>query len=276
MARIEDQRPWIDYLGNIIAQPDDDQMRLFFATEWEKQQLDPNRAALIRLQVKLAALTGGVDNPEWFSLASQARLILHSKSGQWVPEGYGRIGVQNPHFYRGFIELVTVPAKALLNPNDREELMGSAPIRHLNIVELAGDEELKMIINRFDWLEASRILSLNVDGQNLTDKSALLLATSKLQRLRWLSLAYNEIGQPGVRALAESGPQSLEFVNLQGNPCDPVERIYEDQGVVVDRAMPEAASGLPQAKWMRRAVKAGHLIEIDRFQTSRSLRAHNA
>src|SRR5207253_10486175 len=90
----------------------------------------------------LANLPGGADHPEWFRLASDAHRLILERSAAWTPEWYGRAGISNAQFHRGFIECVTSTAKALTTPDIRRKLLDSAPIRHLNVVGLAGDEEL--------------------------------------------------------------------------------------------------------------------------------------
>jgi uncharacterized protein (TIGR02996 family) len=268
MARIEDSYPWNERVREIIRQPDDDELRLRFAGDWERQGFDRERALLVRLQIKLGTMPGGVDHPEWFRLSSDAHDLIRNKCQEWVPEWYGEHGIQNPEFHRGFIDFVTVDARTLRTESLRRKLLDSAPIRHLNIVDLAGDDELGMILDSLarDG-EAWRILSLNLDGQNLTDRGVLMLPNSSLSNIKWLSLAYNHVGRAGVEALAEASYGRLKmlgYVNLQGNPFDPVEEIYEDQGIVVARRTPVPPK--PSTKWLERRVAFGRVIESNRFE----------
>src|SRR5437016_5767681 len=110
--------PWVvDLRREIILQPDVNELRVKFACEWERHGLEGERAQFIRLQIHLANLPGGADHPEWFRLASDAHRLILERSAAWTPEWYGRAGISNAQFHRGFIECVTSTAKALTTPD---------------------------------------------------------------------------------------------------------------------------------------------------------------
>jgi uncharacterized protein (TIGR02996 family) len=220
----------------IISDPDNDMLRLSYARQLERADRERERAAFIRFQVALAKLPS-VDHPDWFRFATAAHNLVVKTSAKWVPEWYASEKIREPQFHRGFIECVTVPAAVLMQPRTRQRLFASAPIRHLNIVGLAGDNDLKQLLSWFEPQERARLSSLNLDGQNLGNDSMRQLCIFGLKNLRWLSLANNKIDEAGVHILAEQSDwgalRSLEFVNLEGNLANPVDRPYEDQGVVV-------------------------------------------
>jgi hypothetical protein len=120
-------------------------------------------------------------------------------------------------------------------------------------------------------IATGRIVSLNLDGQNLTDASIRHFGQYGLKNLRWLSIAHNQIGEAGVRSLAEDSTgdwpalRSLVFVNLEGNPVNPIDEVYEDQGIVVDQHTPALQSYLPRARWLKQNVVAGRVSVPDRF-----------
>lgn len=258
-------------LRAIIADPNNDLPRLTYARHLEKDGVQKERALLIRVQIAVAKLPSS-DHPEWLRLASIARRLEMEKGIEWIPNWYGPEGIREVQFHRGFIECVTVRGAALLEPKTRRRLLDSAPVRHFNIVELEGDHDLRLILDGFlSDGAALRVMSLNLDGQNLTDESIKHLGQYGLKNLRWLSLAHNRIGELGVRALAEDsisdwdGLRSLMFVNLEGNKVNPIDRVYEDQGVVVGQRTTKLRSYLPNARWLRRDVIAGRVLQPDRF-----------
>ena len=258
-------------LRDIIADTNNDALRLKYARYLENENGQKERALLIRVQIALAKLPSS-DHPEWLRLASIAHRLEVEKGSEWIPEWYASEGIREVQFHRGFIECVTVGGAALLQPKTRNCLLNSAPVRHFNIIGLSGDADLKLILEGFFRDNAcGRIVSLNLDGQNLTDESMLNLGQFGLKNLRWLSLAHNRIGELGVRALAEDsvcgwpGLRKLEFVNLDGNPVNPISQVYEDQGVVVGHYTPKLQLYLPTASWLRQNVVAGRALRPDRF-----------
>ncbi len=261
-----------ELLAAIMSDLNNDKPRLAYAGRIEK--IDPERATLIRTQIAVARLPS-TDHPDWLRLAAVADRLLAGRREEWIPKWYAEARIREIEFHRGFIESVTVPGGTLIQRKTRAELLMGAPIRHLNIIDIDGDGDFKLILEGFlgDGV-AQRIASLNLDAQNLTDMSVFNLQQYNLRGLRWLSLAHNHIGEWGVRALADGGIWSdlrnLEYVNLEGNPIDPVDKFEEDQGVVVGRHRPKIQSSLPPARWMRQNVVAGHVVDSDRFSLALS------
>jgi uncharacterized protein (TIGR02996 family) len=260
----------LDRFGReIIERPDDDEVRFGYAHALE--QLDPEslRPEFIRLQLRLANLPGGTDHPEWLRLAVRSRQLVRSLGEDRIPRFYLRKGIKDPQFHRGFVEYVRVSIRVLLNSRTRKQLFGEAPIRHLDITGINEVRQLTTFLKAMKDDEQSwRILSLGLDGQRLGDHAARALAKAGLSNLRWLSLSYNYIEERGVRALAQATQTKLKFlqyVNLEGNPFDPIEQIYEDQGIVVQRRTPDEQRDLPRVSWLRRTVIGGQLVEPDRF-----------
>jgi uncharacterized protein (TIGR02996 family) len=263
-------------LKAIIAEPERDDLRLSYANALDESG-DADHALLVRLQVRLSTLPGGVDHPEWFRLNSKIHKLLLARGRDWVPSWYEKWGIRDAEFDRGLVEYVTVPAARLIDSETRGWLFESRPIRHVNLVELRGsgiDSPFGSILNSLEHDDVGgRILSLSAEGQGLGDRDAMALAKSVLRNLRWLSLAFNSVGIAGVTALAEASQGSgrlanLHYVNLEGNPADPVERVFEDQNVVVGRHKPKIQEGLPSASWYLRKVVGGHVVTPDRLSVS--------
>jgi uncharacterized protein (TIGR02996 family) len=252
----------------IALRPDDDEPRLAFASAVEAE--DPLRARLIRVQVRLANLAGRENHPEWLRLALEAQRLIQAVSGSRWMASYGQEGVLDLEFHRGFIERVTIRARLLLHRSRPAPLLEREPIQHLDVVDLEWPGELREIVS---WLaesgRSSRIRSLRLDGQRLDDEAIDHLVTEAFAELCWLSLAYNDIREPGVRRLAAAtynGPLSkLAYVNLRGNPFDPIEEVDEDQGVVIATRIPRLDDPLPPVAWLQREVIGGRLIQPDRF-----------
>lgn len=283
MTPISQRDPLAILLDKIIEEPDRDDLRLQYAsycerTDWE----DSSRGWLIRLQVKLASIPGGMDHSEWLRFSLETRELLREKAEFWTPRWYSESGIRDPEFHRGFVECVTATAVALLQRPIRAQLFRSGPISHLNLVEVGGDTDFSSILQGLSTDGfTSRLLSLRLDGQSLTDESLLALINARLPRLRWLSLVYNKFEERGVGALAEAsvsgGLRQLAYVRLEGNPFNPVEQIHEDQGFVISRQMPDIALRMPPAQWLRRRVAGNRAVYPSRFETSpRTVAANHA
>jgi uncharacterized protein (TIGR02996 family) len=149
-----DHPEWAALLRAICAEPEDDTPRLV-AADWLEEHGDPDRAALIRLQVELARLkASGLDRtPEAAALRrkEQAYLEPPSHNGplwaaqecpelvRFVPSEHAASplsapveGAEQVGFRRGFIEEVICPAAEWLThgPAIRDRL----PVRWVTLV----------------------------------------------------------------------------------------------------------------------------------------------
>jgi hypothetical protein len=95
----------------------------------------------------------------------------------------------------------------------------------------------------------------------LTDRSIDSLIQHGFTSLHGLYLYNNAVTQPGVRKLCDAFPD-LKVVDLEGNPCNPVDMACEDQGIIVDMRTSRDASGLPDRPWFR----AQQNMRYDRFR----------
>jgi uncharacterized protein (TIGR02996 family) len=230
-------------LRAVLDNPDDDGPRLKYA-EWCEQQSDPatkDRGRFIRTQIARIRLTDPTQENE-LNYVSNKLEDLHGPA--WASPLASL--AQSDSFDRGFVELVSMPAKLFLEK--APQLFRLAPVRHLALTgvlpvahELFGSEHLRSI------------RSLEMNRCNLGDEEISLLANSPhLQELRWLSLAYNRIGDDGVGEMARSPYLAkLAYANFAGNPIEPNEQYSYDNGYVVD-------SGL-SADGLRLEERLGHL-----------------
>src|SRR5437867_694439 len=104
----ERSQQWTQRRREVASDPDNDELRLKYAADWETQGLDPRRSWLIRVQVRLAQLPEGMDHPEWSRLSLEAHRLLIESAEEWTPSWFDEAGVSDPEFHRGFLESVTV------------------------------------------------------------------------------------------------------------------------------------------------------------------------
>jgi len=215
-------------LAAVLADPDADAPRRAFAAAKDAQG-DP-WGAFIRMQLDEAA-EADPDSPRRTMLRVRAGEIerVHGASfaaaiAPWV-HGY--------ELHRGFVELVTLPARAFLD--HAPELFARAPIQHLTLTSLSG-----AAAELFASPHLARIRSLDLGQCGLGDADAERLAGSPhLGALRWLSLALNRVDRDGVEALAASPHlPELRWAGFFGNPADPGEQYAHDQGFIVESWLP--------------------------------------
>jgi hypothetical protein len=224
------------------------------------------RARFIHLQLAQARLSPS--DPQWMRLNLEVESLLLDHKREWIPTWYGEAGMRNAEFHRGFIEAITISETNLTDYSER--IFAESPIRHLDIVDLQDPVILERVVIVLDggrYLD--HMVSLRIDGQNLRDEHVEYLNRPSLSGLRWLSVANNDIGQEGARTLTQRHLARLAFVDLHGNPFDPVERLTFDQGIVVDRSSAHVPKDFPTVPWLERRVFSGLLFQPSRFETVR-------
>jgi uncharacterized protein (TIGR02996 family) len=236
------------FLAAILADPDDDAVRLIYA-DWLDEHGETERAEFIRLQFALA----GPDIAERGPLFERERQLLARFRRAWS-QPLDRLAL-DWFFERGFIESARVEVRAFLS--GAGELFQAAPLRRLELTwspdfpELP--ERLRLVsylavcphLSRLSTLNLGRcwlgsdgvqaltrdghlgqLTSLNLSGNGIGDGGARALASSELlPRLRALDLSYNQIGPAGLRHLASAletwtlreGPPALRTLDLRGN-----------------------------------------------------------
>jgi uncharacterized protein (TIGR02996 family) len=135
--------------------------------------------------------------------------------------------VQFAALARGFVQFASMTADQWLT--NAAKLLSLAPILDLHLTDARGRPEI------FAAPELSRLRSLDLSHNALTDADAIALADSKhLRGLRWLNLTNNQIGRPGLLALAASpNLPSLRWLGFAYNLApDPVPVPTLDYGVI--------------------------------------------
>jgi uncharacterized protein (TIGR02996 family) len=228
-----------DLLRAVLADPDSDAPRLACAA-WCEEQPDPALAArgsFIRAQIALLGADETTEPDRHFALTCAVRDLEDAHRDAWIAPL--ALIARAPVFDRGFVELVTSGAQELLKHAD--QLFALAPIRHLTLTDLATGADALFASAHLD-----RIRSLRLDRVGLTDDDVERLAASPhLGELRWLWIGNNRVTRRGAEALAASRSlPHLGYVGFVNNPFDPSEHQGHDQGLIVDRWLPEEGRAL--------------------------------
>jgi uncharacterized protein (TIGR02996 family) len=117
------------FLQAIVAEPDDDGLRLMYA-DWLEENGDP-RGEFIRLQCALAGMRYG--DPRRHGMDSRARELLARYGNGWL-RPLSR-WVRRGAFRRGFVERITVNAQVYLD--HEADILRAAPIQHV-LLDLTG------------------------------------------------------------------------------------------------------------------------------------------
>jgi uncharacterized protein (TIGR02996 family) len=180
------------FLATIRERPDDDGPRLIFA-DFLDERGDP-RGAFIRIQCALARMS--VDDPRRAELTDREQALLDANRSRWAAPFRGLASVTA--IRRGFVEDVNIEARVFLLRAG--ELFELAPIRHVNLLDVAG-----LIPHVADCEYLRRLSELTIGKQHLGDRLARALADSRnVSELKALRLHRNRLGDGGAAALAGS------------------------------------------------------------------------
>jgi uncharacterized protein (TIGR02996 family) len=159
------------FVESIVEAPDDDAPRLIYA-DWLEEHGDPDRAALIRVQIELAGLPEGDSRRE--ELERREDELLTEHEGRWTAPLRAVLleDVATPVFHRGFVEEMIFWGRAgtealVAHAND---LFRLAPLRALRLFPLGSHKTASEI----PW---------NTRTNDLTDR----LRTLDLEGLLWMS-----------------------------------------------------------------------------------------
>lgn len=231
-----------DLFANVCAAPDDDQPRVAYADFIQKSE--PEYAEFVRLQIERAKQERASKAPYGHPDPREKDLWLkhYAQWGHYIqrycrdartPDRYN----QGWDFDRGFIAFVRMEPENFVALGER--LFRMAPVQHADLYD--GQEPVRPL---FDSPFLAKLDSLSLWRTKLTDDDAIAMAKcAALGRVTWLDLRENQIGEKGVRALAESPyMQNKVVVMLGGNPCNPAEEVsYDSMGTVADSGLPDVA-----------------------------------
>lgn len=198
------------FLSAIVAEPDDDTHRLVFA-DWLDDHDQPDRAAFIRAQVKLARSEPGDEGYDELKLQERRLLGRHSEAWlepirQWLPPNFRQYGCYGI-FRRGFVETAIVAARPLLA--DPDGLFAAAPVSGLVLWDSLSPELLACpALGRVERLQLHEECD-NYDYSHLA-------AARHLGTLRELDLSARHIQAEALADLVASASWAgLESLELQ-------------------------------------------------------------
>jgi uncharacterized protein (TIGR02996 family) len=230
------------FLGDIVANIDDDTPRLVYA-DWLEEQGEEDRADFIRVQVGRSRLPAWDGAQVHLRLREQELLKRHGEA--WLAELPAVKGAKWEGFRRGVVAEVSfatyeamragahacravapVEAVAVRWPRKREPKGAAQPIAELRELMLHGrpfDGEVARLANS---PQLASLRALTVVGLDAADLSRLV-ASPHLSGLRSLRLVSNGLGTAGVRALTGAATLTgLEELDLSGPGY--YEQYYED------------------------------------------------
>jgi uncharacterized protein (TIGR02996 family) len=205
------------FLRAIVANPDDDAPRLIYA-DWLDERGDAERAEFIRLQCSLAT-EQTKHSPVLLALESRAEDLRARHESEWTPSVASLSRSLRVHFRRGFVETVTLEARAFVAGAD--ELFRLAPVQNLQIVWGADPphERARFMQTVAGIPHLARLRSLDLtDGYIGSDGVRALAVSEYLAGLESMHLGGGHIGERGIRALVEAPWfANLTFLDLRNN-----------------------------------------------------------
>src|SRR5262245_6845680 len=181
------------FLDAIFARYHDDGPRLVYA-DFLDAAGDPERAELVRVQLALARMPE--DHPRRPELTDRQAELTAAHSARWT-EHLGDL-VQGAEFRRGVLDFVSMYAGTFLS--DGEELFRRAPVRRLRLLEAA-----RVMPKLIHCPLLAAVRELDLCSNELGNHGVKLLAESPfLKELESLDLGFNAIDDAGVTALARA------------------------------------------------------------------------
>jgi uncharacterized protein (TIGR02996 family) len=234
------------FLADIIANPDDDVLRLIYA-DYLDEHGQPDRASFIRVQIGLATLP--LTDPRRPVLTTTERLLLEKHERQWAGPLAER--ALDWGFHRGFIEFIYCTASTLVKHGDT--LFRSVPVRDLQLafgeyvdVSQLGDEGLIRLLASPHLSGLQRLglahMGIGVDGMRA------LACWRPLAGLTRLDLSHNLLGDEAFQLfLVSPHLGSLQYVSFWGNPVSyPMrEMLIQRFGQQVSNYSPETDDDTP-------------------------------
>jgi uncharacterized protein (TIGR02996 family) len=199
-------------LDDIIAHPEDDQLRLVYA-DWLEERGQQKRAEFIQVQIELSRLTQ--DHERYADLRAREEALLIECEEEWIAPLLQWADRPGWAFRRGFLDGIALEAEAFLL--GAEALLGTNPIRRVRlygVAEHVGDLATCPLL--------TRLTALDLRGNGLDLAAVRELASSPfVANLAVLDLGNdnpecpNWLGDEGVGALISSAAfRGLEELDL--------------------------------------------------------------
>ncbi|MFN7920430.1 MAG: leucine-rich repeat domain-containing protein [Bryobacteraceae bacterium] len=243
----------------------DPQVRREYAEQIK--QRDPVRAEFILRQVWLAHNEDSAGDTRRLAYTRSVRRAESQRGGDWWPAELKKAGVSSAKFHAGFVDHIAIEAAHFLE--HATVIFRCAPIRHLTLTGVKPHLEKVLALPAME-----RVVSLDLSHNHLDDADAMLIADASLPALKWLSLAANRLEFPGVQALANAeGFPRLRYLDLEGNPCNPLDRPAYDEGAALDSwrttegARLESVAGGP-IPWLRGSAQQASRFSLENQSSS--------
>ncbi len=193
----------------ILAQPDDDTLRLIYA-DWLQENDQPDRAEFVRAQV--AASQAEPYSPQAGKQIAIAKR-LHDAHPEWGQEV--RKWVNGAQFARGFIEHVNVNAATF--PRDAAALFAHEPVRSILLMRFVATTTVSLV-PFFDLPQLDSVRRLDLNHLQLSpEESELLVETPQLVNLTDLGLRDNAVQPEWLeKFLTGLAMPELEGLDLSG------------------------------------------------------------
>jgi uncharacterized protein (TIGR02996 family) len=213
------------FLADIIANPEDDALRLIYS-DYLDERGDP-RGEFIRVQCELARLPQDGDlrsGERRRDLEARERALLQEYERVWAGPLWGA------EFRRGFVEAITASPEQFLE--QAAAWFNAAPIRRARFQtamfrlpwpDPVYPSSAPLLPRMLVCPQLARLSALDFTRNYLGDDGIEALASCPhLGRLASLDLTSNDVGDRGVAALASSGNLSgLLSLKLGGNHVGP-------------------------------------------------------
>jgi uncharacterized protein (TIGR02996 family) len=194
----------------IVAQPDDDTLRLIYA-DWLQENDQSDRAAFVRAQVLLAQSEPFGPQYRQHMTVADKLLKAHPEWGKFVKQR-----AEGGKFVRGFVE--HVHANAATFPRYAAELFAAEPIRSVQVSRFASTHGTVSLEPLFQLPELDRVTRLDLNKlELLPDEFALLTEAPELVNLTDLSLRGNAVMPDWIGELLTGiGMPSLAGLDVYG------------------------------------------------------------
>jgi uncharacterized protein (TIGR02996 family) len=169
------------FLAEVLNHPEDDGPRLIYA-DWLEELGDP-RGEFIRVQCELANTSPF--EPQYYDLTERSQALLDEHREKWA--GEIKQDIRRAEFHRGFVDTVTVRARAFAKEADA--LFRATPVHWLrfNYIKGAGSSLAALPALR-------KIRSLNLSDLKIPEEDLVaILSSPHLAELQELDLSYQSV-----------------------------------------------------------------------------------
>jgi uncharacterized protein (TIGR02996 family) len=209
------------FLAAILAQPDDDTVRLVYA-DWLTEHGDADRGEFIRVEVELARTPPdsiGAERRRSYLFGRRAELLKRHRAAWLAPFApYAR----ESSFERGFVQALEVSASVFAEHAGRWAAL--TPLTRVKITtcrewDPGAGRNASYAARLFTSPHLSSLVELDLERAQLYPADLAPLARHPdLSRLRVLTVAWNPIGDAGAAVLANMPQLSgLEELDLRTN-----------------------------------------------------------